>query len=412
MSKMADGESSNPPTWFVASLLLTSAIGVLLSTVAFVIMEGKLLVRRAANQVEVPALQHPEPAPPLQRQEGEEVPVPTQRAGTHAPVPVPTQLPSAPRSLPADSATSAAGVEPFASGGVVQGEERLQLGASTAALVAGPRVGYIGALDGPIELHLNAARAPALVEDNNPRASGHVPISASNAGETTLSTADNFEVAEVIDERQATEEQTSPPLPPLVVADVGPVSDEERTPVDALPNPFVEPPSTMVRPSLGAPDESRAHPNSLQMGLPASMPGTLVAEVGTVLSAGTGGSALLPGSEHMSSGRHEAPQGEAGVGPGAVPPRPPRRLVSVGRHDTKPSGSISLHGQQVAQLYSSGAAAAGGAGGSDRDVPRGASLDRQDAGRKDPREKNSRSSARAGSSNSRKGKKRDLDRDP
>lgn len=403
MSKMADGESSNPPTWFVASLLLTSAIGVLLSTVAFVIMEGKLLVRRAADQVEVPA-----PQPP--GQEGEEVPVPTQRAGTHAPVPVPTQLPSAPRSLPADSATSAAGVEPFASGGVVQGEERLQLGASTAALVAGPRVGYIGALDGPIELHLNAARAPALVEDNNPRASGHVPISASNAGETTLSTADNFEVAEVIDERQATEEQTSPPLPPLVVADVGPVSDEERTPVDALPNPFVEPPSTMVRPSLGARDESRAHPNSLQTGLPASMPGTLVAEVGTVLSAGTGGSALLPGSEHMSSGRHEAPQGEAGVGPGAVPPRPPRRLVSVGRHDTKPSGSISLHGQQVAQ--SSGAAAVGGAGGSDRDVPRGASLDRQDAGRKTPREKNSRSSARAGSSNSRKGKKRDLDRDP
>ena len=401
---MADSESSNPPTWFVASLLLTSAIGVLLSTVAFVIMEGKLLVRRAADQVEVPA-----PQPP--GQEGEEVPVPTQRAGTHAPVPVPTQLPSAPPSLPADSATSAAGVEPFASGGVVQGEERLQLGASTAALVAGPRVGYIGALDGPIELHLNAARAPALVEDNNPRASGHVPISASNAGETTLSTADNFEVAEVIDERQATEEQTSPPLPPLVVADVGPVSDEERTPVDALPNPFVEPPSTMVRPSLGAPDESRAHPNSLQTGLPASMPGTLVAEVGTVLSAGTGGSALLPGSEHMSSGRHEAPQGEAGVGPGAVPPRPPRRLVSVGRHDTKPSGSISLHGQQVA-LCSSGAAAVGGAGGSDRDVPRGASLDRQDAGRKDPREKNSRSSARAGSSNSRKGKKRDLDRDP
>ena len=67
---MADGESSNPPTWFVASLLLTSAIGVLLSTVAFVIMEGKLLVRRAADQVEVPA-----PQPP--GQEGEEVPVPT-----------------------------------------------------------------------------------------------------------------------------------------------------------------------------------------------------------------------------------------------------------------------------------------------------------------------------------------------
>ena len=398
---MADADSTNPPTWFVASLLLTSAIGVLLSTVAFVIMEGKLLVRRAANQIEVPAPPLPEPAPPLQRQDGEEA------------VPIPTQLPSAPRPLPADSATSAAGVAPFASGGVVQGEERLQLGASTAAMVAGPRVGYIGALDGPIELHLNAARVPALVEDNNPRASGHVPISASNAGETTLSTADNFEVAEVIDERQATEEQTSPPLPPLVVADVGQVSDEERTPVDALPNPLVEPPSTMVRPSLGAPHETRAHPNALQTGLPASTSGTLVAEVGTVLSAGTGGSALLPGSEHMSSGRHVAPQREAGVGPGAMPPRPPRRLVSVGRHDTKPSGAgvNSLHGQQVAQC-SSGAAAAGGAGGSDRDVPRGASLDRQDAGRKDPREKNSRSSARAGSSNSRKGKKRDLDRDP